>query len=161
MTKLNLGCGEVVLDGYTNCDLYQSNPNIKNVDLNNLPLPFKKDSIDEIILSHVLEHVEKPYDLLIDCDRILKAGGMLKIELPVYNNQIQHRSFFHPTTYLRGLYDYKKKSRDYQIINYDLIKFKKKKRHRNSVIKQSYKRFKEWAYSFLYQNYTWEFKKIK
>ena len=55
--KLNLGCGSKIYDGYVNLykyDIY--NVDIEHV-LEKIPYPFKDNSVDEIILSHVLEHI--------------------------------------------------------------------------------------------------------
>lgn len=54
---------------------------------------------DRITLSHVLEHVFDPWDLLARCHRLLKPGGVLWLETP--NMQSAGRAAFGP--YWRGL----------------------------------------------------------
>ena len=54
---------------------------------------------DRITLSHVLEHVFDPLDLLVRCHRLLKPGGVLWLETP--NMQSAGRASFGP--YWRGL----------------------------------------------------------
>lgn len=56
-------------------------------------------SYDRITLSHVLEHVYDPWDLLADCYRLLKPGGVLWLETP--NIDSNGRAAFGP--YWRGL----------------------------------------------------------
>ena len=61
-------------------------------------IPVKKDSVDSIISEHVIEHVEKPYDVLREFHRILKKGGILNIATPhafttgAYS--IDHKNYF-------------------------------------------------------------------
>ena len=45
-------------------------------------LPFQKESIDRIIISHVLEHIPNPEAYLEKMFYILKKGGILSIALP-------------------------------------------------------------------------------
>jgi len=67
-------------------------------DLNEFPYPFKDDFADYIYMLHVLEHLENPYKVLVECHRILKNEGVLDIIVPHKNNlsayDIAHRSYF-------------------------------------------------------------------
>ena len=57
MIKLNLGCGSVIMKDFINVDKYNIyNPDIVH-DLEIFPYPFKDNSVKEVILSHVLEHI--------------------------------------------------------------------------------------------------------
>jgi len=89
--RLNIGCGKRILSGYLNIDVLP----VEKVDLDNqVPnyykynilegLPFRDDSVDEILVDHVLEHFypEQVYELLWDFHRVLKPGGILKIYVP-------------------------------------------------------------------------------
>jgi len=91
--KLHLGCGGVKYPDFINIDLYPSNPEIKDgsrsfcvadvyCDIRNLVL--EPESVDEIFLSHVLEHFVKweAQDALKNWYTILKKGASLIIETP-------------------------------------------------------------------------------
>ena len=56
MKKLNLGCGDDHKKGWINCDIRKEvNPDVV-VDLTK-KLRFKDNSIDEVLMKHVLEHI--------------------------------------------------------------------------------------------------------
>jgi len=81
--KLNLGCGERQFKDYINIDIRD----IKGVDLiHNLieSLPYKNDTVDEIIAYDVLEHVSFRYTdkMFSDWVRVLKSGGKLEFSVP-------------------------------------------------------------------------------
>ncbi len=84
MIKLNLGSNKKKIDGYTNVDALK----LENVDIvHNLidfPYPFESDSVDEILMVEVLEHISwrKTEEVLRECYRILKVGGKLHIQVP-------------------------------------------------------------------------------
>jgi len=46
------------------------------------PLPFENDSIDEFLLSHVIEHIRAPLPLMQELWRIAKPGARLTIRTP-------------------------------------------------------------------------------
>ena len=55
--KLNLGCGNKLLKGYINLDKFNYYKCDVTHDLEKFPYPFNNDSVNEILLSHVLEHI--------------------------------------------------------------------------------------------------------
>lgn len=55
-------------------------------DLNDLPLPFEDNYFDEIILSHIIEHLDNVYTFLEEIHRILKPNGVVKITVPHYTD---------------------------------------------------------------------------
>lgn len=98
--NINLGCGNNPQDGYINYDKYPIDDRVKYIDLNVLPLPFKDNSVDEILLSHVLEHLFYPYEVIMECYRILKKGGVLYVNLPTtMRASLCHRSVGHGKDY--------------------------------------------------------------
>jgi SAM-dependent methyltransferase len=84
--KLNLGCGQNKLDGYLNVDKYDACEPDQVADLEVMPWPFADDSADEIMLTHVLEHLGRETDVFLgiikELYRVLKPGGQVQIRVP-------------------------------------------------------------------------------
>jgi SAM-dependent methyltransferase len=98
--KVNLGSGGQSLAGYVNVDV---NPNAAGVDLvydlNQYPWPFDSDSIDEVCMDQVLEHLQDRNLAVAEIYRILRPGGLAKISVPHFTWQYAytdptHRHFF-------------------------------------------------------------------
>ena len=124
--KLNLGCGNFKKEGYINVD---SNPIVEpDVMLNlNEVESYKKwndNEVDEIFMSHVLEHLSDPFEIMKQLHRILKPGGILHIEVPHFSRgftHAQHARGFDITFYY--YYD-KRFSGGYYGIDFELVKLK-------------------------------------
>ena len=101
--KLNLGCGSKILDGYTNVDKFDYyKPDIVH-DLEITPYPFEESSIDEILLSHVLEHVgQNPNifnNIIKELYRICKNKSVINIRVP----HPRHDDFISDPTHVRPI----------------------------------------------------------
>jgi len=85
MTKpllLNLGCGFTKLDDYVNVDAFENcEPDVVH-DLNQFPYPWKDESVDGILLSHTLEHLDDWWASFCECVRILKPGAEFVVRVP-------------------------------------------------------------------------------
>jgi len=81
MTKLNLGCGNMLLDGFVNCDKYDTKA---DVICDVKALPFPDASVEEIYASHILEHFDfkEAFGVLLEWKRVLEDGGRLTVETP-------------------------------------------------------------------------------
>jgi SAM-dependent methyltransferase len=80
---LNLGAGGNILPPpWQNFDLNWDDPKLR-VDITK-PLPWPDNSVDRILLEHVVEHCSGPDALrcLMECHRILKLGGVLRVCVP-------------------------------------------------------------------------------
>ena len=103
MLKLNLGCGSKILDGYKNVDKFNYyKPDIIH-DLEVTPYPFEKNSVDEILLSHVLEHIgQNPNvfnNIIKEFYRICKNKSIIHIIVPHPN----HDDFVSDPTHVRPI----------------------------------------------------------
>jgi len=98
--KLNLGCGYNRLEGYVNVD---SDPLCKPDIVADLeqPLPWEDNSVDEIVLNHVLEHLGQDtrtyFRIWQEFYRVLKNGAFVLITVPHH----RHDNFFHDPTHVR------------------------------------------------------------
>lgn len=118
MLKLNLGCGLNKLEGYINIDANREYEPDRACDFVKRKLPFRKESVSEILLFHTIEHIQKAYHrpLLMELARVLEKGGELYISYPNFwecakrwhENSRGLKHFWEATLYGRQLskYDY-------------------------------------------------------
>jgi predicted SAM-dependent methyltransferase len=80
--RLHLACGPNVLEGWANIELTGDGPVI-GWDLRR-PLPVESGTVEFIFNEHFLEHLElaQGRTLLLDCWRVLRPGGVLRISTP-------------------------------------------------------------------------------
>jgi len=94
-TKLNLGCGRLKDAEYINIDWDKSfDPDIVH-NLNSLPYPIKESSCDYIRAFHILEHLDRPFDVMREANRILKPGGIIHIKTPHFSRGFTHSEHTH------------------------------------------------------------------
>lgn len=99
--KLNIGCGNKLLDGFIGVDLYpcQAADLICDISRN---LPFRDNSIEEIYLDNVVEHILDIPALVKELVRICKNGARITIITPHFTSlsswkdptHIHHLSYF-------------------------------------------------------------------
>lgn len=94
--KIQFGCGFNKRKGYLNCDISSKvNPD-KIINLER-KLPFKDNSVNEIVMEHVLEHIKNIFPLLEEIYRICKNNALIKIKVPYFS----HESAFSTMTHIR------------------------------------------------------------
>ena len=83
--RLNVGCGRNIMPGWINLDSVAM-PGVDIVaDLENcatVPLPIEDDSIDEFLLSHLIEHIRAPLPMMQELHRAAKPGAIAVIKVP-------------------------------------------------------------------------------
>jgi SAM-dependent methyltransferase len=99
--NLNLGCGENHVSGFINVDKYGT-PDVKH-DLEVFPWPWEDNSIDEILMNHILEHLGETSDIFLsimkEIYRICKPGASIKINCP----HPRHDDFISDPTHVRAI----------------------------------------------------------
>jgi len=83
--KLHLGCGRTILPGWLNVDIVD----LPGVDLvadfdscRTVPLPLGDDSVGEVLMSHVIEHVDDTLALMQELWRVSIPGASMTVRLP-------------------------------------------------------------------------------
>ena len=99
--RLNLGCGTKRLRGYVNVDRF-GEPDLL-FDLETFPYPWKDNSVSEIELHHILEHLGQQTEIYLkiiqELYRICQPQARIHITVP------HHRSdrFYHDPTHVRPI----------------------------------------------------------
>jgi len=89
MTRLNLGCGYDIREGYINIDKWKTHETVMEVNLDLNILPFKTDDVEEILMLHIFEHLKEPMEFLKEMYRVSKNGAKWIIEVPYVTNTYQ------------------------------------------------------------------------
>jgi hypothetical protein len=78
--KLNLGCGSNRLEGWVNSD----------DDIRSVLSIYQANTIDEILVEHVVEHLSAPEMLRFfdECFRVLRKNGTLRVCVPTIKGEM-------------------------------------------------------------------------
>ena len=81
--RLHLGCGQHMLPGWLNADLYPLDGGVLHVDAARR-FPFRPATFDRIYSEHLIEHLTYTQGrmMLEECFRVLKPGGRIRISTP-------------------------------------------------------------------------------
>lgn len=101
--RLNLGCGDKIMPGWVNVDsVPDCNPDMV-VDLEQFPWPWPDNSVEEILLSHVLEHLDEQRDVYLgiikEMYRVCRHGAKIHIMVP----HPRHDHFLWDPTHVRPI----------------------------------------------------------
>jgi hypothetical protein len=101
--RLNLGCGNRKLEGWVNVDREAACKPDRVADLEKLPWPWPDDSAEEVMLSHVLEHLgadPKVYlGIVKELYRVCRDGAKITIVVPHH----RHDHFLDDPTHVRAV----------------------------------------------------------
>lgn len=118
--KLNLGCGSRKLDGFVNVDSAPLCEPDLLLDLEQLPWPFETSAVQEIVLSHVLEHLGQTpavyLGIIREIYRVCAPGALVRITVPHprHDDYVTDPTHVRPIT-LKGLEMFSKaKNLDWQ-----------------------------------------------
>ena len=93
--KLNLGSGEDYKEGFINIDWQPLTHADIEHDLNVFPYPFEDNAFEYIEAFHILEHLDKPFDVMTELHRILAPEGVLLIKVPHFSRGFTHSEHAH------------------------------------------------------------------
>ncbi len=81
--KLQIGCGNNLLEGWLNADLRPPLDGAIHLDATK-QFPFEDSTFDYIFSEHMIEHInyQEGINMLSECYRILKPGGKIRISTP-------------------------------------------------------------------------------
>lgn len=106
--RLNLGCGMNKRPGWVNVDGFDvCKPDMVH-DLNAFPYPWDDNSVDEIYMNHVLEHIPMWWEAFKECARIMKPGAYFQVNVPDESSNTaltyrDHHHVFHLNSF-HGIY---------------------------------------------------------
>jgi predicted SAM-dependent methyltransferase len=81
--KLHLGCGNNIIDGWLNSDLFPFSNHVVHVDATKT-CPFDDETFGYVFSEHMIEHISyaQGQHMLKECFRVLKYGGKIRISTP-------------------------------------------------------------------------------
>jgi predicted SAM-dependent methyltransferase len=81
--RLNVGCGTDLRPGWVNFDTVDYGGNQLG-DLNVYPWPFPENHFDEILCSHVLEHLQNFNSAVTELWRVSRPGARIEVRVPFF-----------------------------------------------------------------------------
>ncbi len=101
--RLNLGCGGKIIPGWVNVDKFDTCGADQVVDLEKFPWPWDDNSVTDVLMSHVLEHLGATTDIYLgiikELYRVCRDEALIIIAVP----HPRHDSFLGDPTHVRPI----------------------------------------------------------
>ena len=101
--KLNLGCGYNQMDGFINIDKFASSAPDWVMDIEQMPWTIPNDTVDEVVMTHVLEHIGREAEVYMSVwqqlYRVCRDGALIHIVVP----HPRHDNFIADPTHVRAV----------------------------------------------------------
>jgi len=102
LLKLNIGCGNKVIEGFLGVDKFPCSAAEYICDIENEKLPFNNNSVDEVILDNLIEHIKDIPLIFEELIRVCCKGAKIKIITPHFSSlsswidptHVHHLSYF-------------------------------------------------------------------
>jgi SAM-dependent methyltransferase len=101
--RLNLGCGSKKIPDWINVDKFATAATDQVLDLEQFPWPWPDDSVDEVAMHHVLEHLGADtavyLEIIKELYRVCRDGAKIVIAVP----HPRHDTFLGDPTHVRAI----------------------------------------------------------
>ncbi len=162
LLRLNLGSGRTSYPGFVNLDLADLPETQLKWNLEKLPLPFKDNSVSEIICEHALEHLNNFKEVLEELYRITIPGGRWHFVVPYYKYEGAFRDPTHKCFFSENTFDYFTRGNTFDYYSPVRLKIIRKELHNSSKTNiqtpikkiRKYLPFKRWLNLFLWNIYS-------
>ncbi len=124
---LNAGSGRRKIQGAVNLDIRDYIGADVVHDLNITPYPFADSYFDEVILSHIIEHLYDCFKCFNEIHRICKAGALVHIVVPHYTDWTYWRNPDHRLHFNSYSFDQLEQTQDHHfdtLYPYKIIRLK-------------------------------------
>ena len=105
-SKLHLGCGDVIRDGWLNHDRAPLAGVDVVHDLREFPWPFEDGQFEEVHMKDVLEHLPDTIATLEELPRITKPGAKVYIGVPYWNSMVAFGDPTHVKSFNEFCFDF-------------------------------------------------------
>ncbi|MBM3824577.1 MAG: hypothetical protein FJ404_17105 [Verrucomicrobia bacterium] len=99
--KLNLGCGQNRVPGFVNVDKFGT-PDVR-CDLEVFPWPWESNSVSQVVLNHVLEHLGESSTTYIGIFKELYRVCVHEAEVQIHVPHPRHDDFLNDPTHVRAV----------------------------------------------------------
>lgn len=156
--KLNLGSGRKIYPYFINIDKANLPETDMLWDFEQLPLPFKDNSVSEVICEHVLEHLANFSEFLEDLYRITQPNGVWRFVVPYYKYEGTYRDPTHKCFFSENTFDYFTEGNTFDYYSTVRVKILKKELRNSSKtnIMTPVKRFRSYIpFKTFFHHFFW------